>query len=186
MSLITDTDFETTYDETVKKIITINQEILNLFGDGAPGWAPESAAMLLAKSRLDWQLSLSNSLKNWRRTSPKKLSDGDLILAWANLGCLIEGTMKLLLAVYYEDYSKDPNKPDFEPDDLFFNTLIHYFNNTNLLSQVQYELCELVKSRRNAIHAFKDRNIGSPAEFLAALESYLSFLKSINTRLPSP
>jgi hypothetical protein len=184
--LVTDSCFESVWDETVKKIIAINQEILNFWGDGAPGWAPERAVMLLAKSRLDWQVSLSNSLNNWRRASPEELGDGDLILAWANLGCLVEGTMKLMLAVFYEDYSKDLSKPEFEPDALFFDTLIKYFKQTDLLSPAEYELCELVKSRRNAIHAFKNRDIGNAAELLTALKSYHSFLVSVESRLPTP
>lgn len=186
MRLVTDSYFESVWDETVKKIITINQEILNFWGDGAPGWAPERAVALLAKSRLDWQVSLSNSLNNWRRASPEELSDGDLILAWANLGCLVEGTMKLMLAVFYEDYSKDLSKPDREPDALYFEPMIRYFKNTDLLSPAEHELCKLVQSRRNAIHAFRDRNIGNAAEFLAALKSYHSFLVSVESRLPTP
>ena len=46
--------------------------------------APIEAAGLLNKARLDWQVSLSSSLRNWLRDPPGVLSDGDLILAWTN------------------------------------------------------------------------------------------------------
>ena len=186
MSSVSDSHRENEWDETVKNIIRKNEEILNFFGNGARGWAPESAADLLAKSRLDWQLSLSKSLNNWRAVSFEELSDGDFILAWANLGCLVEGTMKLLLAVFYEDYKRDNNKPKFEPDVLYFQTLIEYFEKTELFTPDDSALCKLVQSRRNAIHAFKHRNIGNSAEFVSALKSYLSFLESVDSRLPYP
>ena len=49
------------------------------------------------------QASLATSLSRWVGAT----SDGDLILAWANLGTLVEGQLKLFLCVYYEDYMKD-------------------------------------------------------------------------------
>ena len=94
--------------------------------------------------------------------------------------------MKLMLAVFYEDYSKDLSKPNREPDALYFEPMIRYFKNTDLLSPAEHEFCKLVQSRRNAIHAFEDRNIGNAAEFLTALKSYHSFLVSVESRLPTP
>jgi hypothetical protein len=52
----------------------------------------------IERSRLDWQVSLSSSLRNWVRDPLTALSDGDLILAWTNLGALIEGTLKFVKA----------------------------------------------------------------------------------------
>jgi hypothetical protein len=61
----------------------------------------------LGKARLDWQVSLSASLRLWLRDPPDVLTDGELILAWTNLGALIEGTLKLFLSVYYNDFRAD-------------------------------------------------------------------------------
>ena len=62
------------------------------FWKEAHGWAPIEAAELLNKSMLEWQGSLAEQLSVWCGT----LTDGQLILAWANLGALVEGQMKLL------------------------------------------------------------------------------------------
>ena len=35
------------------------------------------------------------------------MTDGELILAWANLGALLEGTLKLFFSIYYSDFQTD-------------------------------------------------------------------------------
>ena len=118
----------------------------------------------------------------------EEVEDGDLILAWTNLGSLIEGTIKLFLGVFYEDYKADlqnlqktqawhaKQQKHIEPDGLRLDVLIHYAKTADLLSAGELEMCELVQSRRNAIHAFKDRDIGSVVEFKAAVRLYLELL----------
>ena len=98
------------------------------FWKEAHGWAPIEAAELLNKSMLEWQGSLAEQLSVWCGT----LTDGQLILAWANLGALVEGQMKLLLSVYYQDdltdadaikkkgHTLDPDGVTLEPLILFF------------------------------------------------------------------
>src|SRR3954452_19895414 len=89
-----------------RRIEFLNRKVAG-FWKAAHGWAPIEAAGLLSKARLDWQVSLSSSLRLWLRDQPNALSDGDLILAWTNLGALIEGTLKLFLSVYYDDFRAD-------------------------------------------------------------------------------
>ena len=81
------------YDVLVKKIVNIHKDIEG-FWSNADGWAPNEANELLEKSRLDWQLSLSKCLNLWQNIPDES---GYLILAWANLGSLVEGTMKLFI-----------------------------------------------------------------------------------------
>lgn len=50
---------------------------------------PLEAAELLSRSRLDWQVHLATCLRDWL-PGERKLTEGHLILAWANLGALIE------------------------------------------------------------------------------------------------
>jgi len=45
---------------------------------------------------------------------------------------------------------------------------------------------EHIQQRRNAIHAYKHRDIGSHDEFLSDIRIYLRFLRYINYRLPYP
>ena len=94
------------------------------FWRSAHGWAPDNAADLLSESRLDWQVSLTDCLGLW--TQHDQLSDGELILAWTNLGALVEGTMKLFFSIYYNDYLNDPQKDRkdrvINPDRMEFET----------------------------------------------------------------
>ena len=92
---------------TILEIISINQKISN-FWSNSHGWAPVEAATMLEKSRLDLQVSLSETLVLWVDC---KNHPGYLRLAWTNLGALVEGSLKWFLAVYYKDYLKDPKTP---------------------------------------------------------------------------
>jgi len=63
-----------TIEDVVSRIEKLNSPASN-------GWAPVEAAGLLTKSRLDWQASLSKTLRLWLREPSTALSDGELILA---------------------------------------------------------------------------------------------------------
>lgn len=176
-------------EEAIERIIILN-EGLRKFWSTAEGWAPIEAAKLLNKSRLDRQVSLSHCLKLWVATSSAESQDGRLILAWANLGSLIEGSMKLFLSVWYKTYEsdvdaikqkgklQDPDGLQLEPLRLFFKKRIWDSTLDGFIQSIQ--------QRRNAIHAFKDRNIGSKDEFIGNVRAYLNILRYINSRLPYP
>lgn len=93
-------------DEAIKRIIKLNEGLCK-FWSNSSGWAPIEAAQLLSKSRLDWQVELSRTLLIWTVTADDAEKNGRLILGWANLGSLLEGTLKLFLSVYYKDYQAD-------------------------------------------------------------------------------
>lgn len=183
--------------EVVDRIETLNLGIAK-FWSKSEGWAPVAAAGLLEKSRLDWQTSLSGSLRLWMREPPNALTPAELILAWVNLGSLIEGTIKTLLSVWYETYKADIDNlkkakaydnaklAAHEPDGLGLEKLRSYCKATNLLDAKDQALVELVQQRRNAVHAFKNRPIGDGVEFQAAVRGYLKFIRSVNQRLPYP
>ena len=178
-------------DEVVTRIIQLNEGI-RYFWISSGGWAPIDAAQLLSKSRLDWQVSLSRSLKIWLMEPLALEENGRLILAWANLGSLVEGTMKLFLSVYYEDYKrdilairrasdfKDPDSLTLEPMRIFFKQRI-WCNGENWDTWISH-----IQQRRNAIHAYKDRELGNFEDFFVDVRIYLDFLKDINGRLPYP
>lgn len=183
--------------EVVDRIESLNKGIAR-FWSKSDGWAPVAAAGLLGKSRLDWQTSLSASLRLWIREPANALTSAELILAWANLGSLIEGTIKTLLSVWYETYKGDienlkkANAYDHgkqaahSPDGLALEKLRVYCKAKELLGAHGDALVELVQQRRNAIHAFKDRPIGDGLEFQVAIRGYLALLRNVNTRLPYP
>lgn len=176
-------------EEIVERITALNDGIRRFWGQ-AQGWAPIEAANLLNRSRLDWQVSLSSTLKIWTSKSSKDIDDGHLILAWANLGCLVEGTMKLFLSAYYATYKADvvsiekKLKPN-SPDGLQLEPLRIYFRD-NIWDETFDKWVQKIQSRRNAIHAFKNRDIGTFGEFLLSVREYLMMLRYINYRLPYP
>lgn len=178
-------------NEVVKRIVNFNCS-LGDFWMNAKGWAPEEAANLLSRSRLDWQKPLSYCLYQWLEDSTNEDSDGRLILAWSNLGSLIEGTMKLLLGVYYKDYLDDPkpvkeNGKLAEPDTLMLDQIRQFFkrriwNEKDLWD----EWISHIQQRRNAIHAFKDREIGTFEEYQNDLRIYLDLLRYVTHQIPYP
>jgi hypothetical protein len=190
-------DDEAPLHHVVDRIESTNRDLAK-FWKNAHGWAPVEAAGLLGKSRLDWQVSLSSSLRLWLRDPPDTLSDGELILAWTNLGSLIEGTLKLFLSVYYNDFKKDVDnlktagaydnkrQEPASPDGLTLDRLRKYVVASAIINADGDELLRLVQERRNAIHAFKDRPIGNAKEFQGALRSYLEMLEALDGRLPYP
>lgn len=181
--------------ELVEKIISLNDKLSD-FWASAHGWAPEDAANLLSKSRLDWQVSLSKTLHLWIGRDP--MTDGELILAWANLGALLEGTLKFFFSVYYSDFQTDiealkkANAYDHkknthkEPDGLTLEVLGRYVIHKNLFVKEHQEMFQLVQSRRNAIHAYKDRELGSLNEFRDSICGYMKFLNEVDLRVPYP
>ena len=178
--------------EIINNIVTLN-EGLRQFWIKADGWAPIEAAQLLSKSRLDWQVSLSRCLKIWIKEPNPDDESGQLILAWALLGSLVEGTMKLFLSVYYTSYKHDieaiKKKGDLiDPDSLLLEQMRQYFRKSIWLKEDDDWDSWILKiqQRRNAVHAFKNRDIGTFDEFFNDLRRYRQFLHYINDRLPYP
>lgn len=182
------------HESVISDIISRNSEICD-FWSSAHGWAPNSAAELLAKSRLDWQVSLSYCLRHWLEQPTREDEEGRLILAWVNLGVLVEGAMKFFLSVYEADYSQAPvTRPrrqksrDIDIDVLQFEPLIQYFNKhiwTN--SQKHWDKwLHMIQGRRNAVHAYKDRSIGTFDEFYENLGTYYDFLEELEGQVPYP
>ncbi|MDT8392070.1 MAG: hypothetical protein RRC34_16330 [Lentisphaeria bacterium] len=172
--------------ELCRRIATLTRSIMNFWSDG--GWAQNEAAALLDRSMLHWQTSLAESLSRWTDTK----SDGDLILAWTNLGALVEGQLKLFLCVYYHDYENDVDGISrrgqrIAPDGSQLEELRQFFVKrvwdvgTNWNPYV-----ELVQQRRNAVHAFQQRSIGNIGEWVDALRLHLSFVRDVGGGLPYP
>lgn len=176
-----------TYEELCRRIASLTSSIMH-FWKHSSGWAPAEASGLLDKSMLEWQASLALCLARWVGAD----SPGDLILAWANLGALVEGQLKLFLCVHYNDYQSDvdairrqgkladPDGCELEPLRQFFVKRI-WDVGTNWNPYVQ-----LVQQRRNAIHAFKHRDIGTFVEWQETLRLHLSFVRDVSGRLPYP
>jgi hypothetical protein len=149
--------------------------------------------MLLSKIVLMYTrsaISLSHCLKLWLQAPSDGAESGQIIMGWANLGSLLEGSLKLFLSVWYETYKLDidamKKKDKFQnPDGLQLEPLRIFFKkkiwDTEIDSWVQH-----IQNRRNAIHAYKDKEIGSLEELQTYICKYLDILRYINFRLPYP
>lgn len=139
---------------------------------------------------LEWQSSLADCLEKWTGD----LTQGECILAWANIGAIVEGQLKLFLAVYYEDYVNDIDAVSdkktsaiIEPDGLMLEKLRVFFKHRIWRENEPWDSwLSHVQQRRNAIHAFKARNLGTSKELHDALETLLVFIRRINSQLPYP
>lgn len=178
--------------ETIVARICEFQEGLSSFWSEADGWAPNEAADRLGNSRLDWQVSLSRCLHTWVKPGPEDRLEGELILAWVNLGSLVEGTLMLFLSVHYEDYKANMlagNSHIADPDSLVLDKL-RKFVRDNVWTDAEGKKWDAwishVQQRRNAIHAFRDRPLGTHEEFLKAVRTYLEFLRFVDSHFPYP
>lgn len=150
--------FQVPIDLVVKHICKVNERIQK-FWSQCDGWAPAEAAELLGEVRLDWLTEFSQCLKLWIEDDPHKKSGGHLILARANLGSLIEGSLKLILSVYLENYSSDPqgakeagalteNGVPKPPEDLRLQQLKVFCKKKGILNCEEEKLVNLVVGRR--------------------------------------
>lgn len=173
-------------NELCRRIALLTRCIME-FWEGR-GWAQGKAARLLDKSMLHWQTSLAMSLSRWVNAT----SDGDLILAWTNLGALVEGQLKLFLCVYYHDYASDVDGMQrrgqrIAPDEGQLEELRQFFVKRIWDAGASWNpYVELVQRRRNAVHAFQQRDIGTFQEWTDALRLHLTFVRDIGGGLPYP
>ena len=152
------------------------------------GIASDASATKLYKSMLEWQKELTNTLEIWI-SKGIDMSVGELILARANLGAVVEAWLKFFYCVYYDDYCKNPitykNKM-VEPENAKFEDL-NDFSIGKLWSDVnsdEFRWVDSVRYKRNAIHSFKGRDIGTPQDFLDDLERLYEFVDNIISHLP--
>jgi hypothetical protein len=174
----------------IDQIVFLN-DWLRTFWSSSAGWAPIEAAELLSTVRLDRQVELSRTLRLWTEPRPPEEADARLILAWTNLGSLVEGTMQLVLAVYLTDFRANPvmRGEDARSDasHVMLDGLRKYFVANVWDEKDTWDAWVLhVQQRRNAIHSFRHRDLGTHEEFEGAVRIYLRFLIDHHGRLPYP
>ena len=179
--------------EIIGEIVKLNKGLRDFWAN-SHGWAPIDAAKLLSKSRLDWQISLSESLHRWANIPAERDVASVQILGYANLGALVEGTLKLFLSVSYNDYRGDTDAirkkgAIVDPDGVTLEPMRQFFKKriwADAPSDNWDAWILRIQNRRNAIHAFKDREIGSHSELLEDIRIYFKFVRRINGQLPYP
>ena len=174
-------------DGTVRESKVIFSRCRNLLG-----WAPDETVSILSKSRLDWLIDLTDILCDWESKVHTHLTDGQLLLAYATLGALVEGWLKLFYCLYKRDYSNDerPSNKDrggneIAPNDLSFEKLKQF--SRTIIWELHDDMdlwVEKIQYRRNAIHAFNDKDIGSRREFIDDINKYCVFVQDILCQFP--
>lgn len=166
-------------------IITNNEALL---WKQSQGYAPNSAADKLDKAMLEWQSELTQTLKIWIDKG-LAMTTGELILARANLGAITESWLKFFYSVYYDDYCKGPitkTRKMVEPEKAQFEDLKNFstgklWDNT---SSPKYLWVDSVQYKRNAIHSFSYRDIGTPQEFLDDINLLCDFVDDVISQFP--
>ena len=151
--------------------------------------APDAAATKLDAAMLNWQSELTQTLEIWI-SKGLSMTEGELILARANLGAVVESWLKFFYCVYYDDYCKDPITNSkgkmVEPEKATFDNLKDF--STGKLwddeTSDDYVWVDSVQHKRNAIHSFRYRNIGTPQDFLDDVEYFYEFVDNVLSHLP--
>ena len=174
--------------DAIKEIIsTITAQAQ--FWSQSRGWAPSAAADLLEAARLDRQLSFANTLGDCLITFPHDSADARQILGYATLRSLCEGAIKLFVTVYFEDYRTDSDaikkkSQIVNPEDAQFEKLIHFYLKKG--DPAFKSVLERIRDRGNAIHHFRNRDIGTQSELQGDIIGFRDFLTAVDGQLPYP
>jgi len=180
--------------DIVEKICRLNEEIRD-FWSHADGWAPSDSLLSLDRSRLDRQVALSHCLAIWDPEEHSNVRrEGALILGWANLGALVEGTLKWFLSVYRTQVPGDaikrfgnfigPEEATLEQLRVLYLTHCVWYDDAERRKWDPW-LAE-IRDRRNAVHAYRDRDIGTYDDLYLAIERYLDLINTLDGRVPYP
>ena len=175
--------------DTLDFIIQATNNITVLWEKRVGSTAPQSVVNKIDSAMLNWMRDLTNTLRLWSDKG-SFMTDGELILARANLGAVVESWLKFFYCVYNEDYQKSPilNKEMdvIEPENLSFERLKQYSKDILYNKNDSIEIwLDSVQKKRNAIHSFNNRNIGTANDFYDDLETLYDFINQIEIRLPA-
>ena len=152
-----------------------SKQVLELYGEHARDWAPREVAEITENAQLGWMANLTDALEIWRAKIHEEMSDGERILAYVNLGMLLECWLTLYLCVWLRDYKKQA-KDGRMPYELTFNEMETFFE-----EKVWEEWPEgkkwspwidKIRRYRNAVHPFMRRDIGTTDELRDDLNKF--------------
>lgn len=171
------------------EVLTILTNNAALIWKEARGITSDAAADKLDDAMLEWQSELTKTLKIWIDKG-LSITIGELILARANLGAVVESWLKFFYCVYYEDYCKSPitnNKGKMiEPEKASFDNLKEFSNGKlwDDASSSEYAWVDSVQHKRNAIHSFRYRDIGTQQDFLDDVDHLYDFVDNVLSHFP--
>lgn len=181
-------------DDACDRIIEVSAKWA-AFWPTSHGWAPSIAADLMKQELMDRQLEMARALKNWPKRLIEKESQGDLVLAWTNLGSVIEGALKVYMCVFYSDWLNDVDVPikngnKKTPDGgrlgAVFEEIIQFINKKELFKKDEIKFIKLVQRQRNLIHPLKMGTVAGREAFEDAVIHTAALHHDIELRLPAP
>ncbi len=172
----------------ITKIIEKNLQIASAWSE-VYGYAPDAVAELLSRSRLWRQVSLSRCLRDYKTKFSEAEEEGRVVVGYTILGALVEGNMKTIIALHYEEYKKDPDAIRrktgelIEPDKLSIEQLRTFIDrriwreSPEMEDYTKWNKWVLkIQQQRNAIHAFKNCSVGNQDELCNDIRNYFDFL----------
>lgn len=137
------------------------------------------------------QASIAKSLRRWPNRLRNCSDEGELALAWVNLGTIAEGALKVYYGVFYTHWMDDDHVPQKNgktllPSDTFFDKMIIFSEKRALFDADTIAFLRRLRDQRNLIHPLKKGEIKGFDEFLDSLRITASFLENIENRLPYP
>lgn len=153
------------------EVLTIQTNNVALIWKDVYGIASDNAARKLDIAMLGWQSELTKTLKIWIDKG-LNMTVGELILARANLVAVVESWLRFYYCVFYDDYIDEPMVTKkgkvLEPEkDMRFEDLKNF--STGILwdddKSSDYLWVDSIQHKRNAIHSFTYKDIGTPMDF---------------------
>lgn len=188
-----DKAFETT-DEACEFIIGLSTKWA-MFWPQSHGWAPPMVADLMNQSLMDRQLEMARSLKNWPKRRHEGYAEGELVLAWTNLGSVIEGALKIYMCVFYAEWLIDPDTPekygikktpDGGKNGASFEDIIQFMEKKKIIELNGIIFIRDVQQQRNLIHPMKSGTVKGGEIFNTALTHAAELYDFVERRLPYP
>jgi hypothetical protein len=145
-----------THAECCDEIARLTRETMTSWKVMARGWAPEAAADIIDSAMLDQQVSL------------------------------VEGQLKFFLTLYIEDAMRSP-KPPKKVSAMRLQPLRDFYRANIWDNNLGFDwdaYVGKVQSRRNAIHAYEQKDIGSWPEWRECVITHLHFIESLSGSLP--
>lgn len=118
-----------------------------------------------------------------------------------HLGSVLESSLRLFLGVYINDHHNsledlaainaiqqngaNQGQP-YPPSSIQFEKIRQLISRREIFPSDDLAMIELIQSRRNAIHAFNNREIGDSDEFRATVSIYKIFIANLASRFPYP
>ncbi len=175
--------------EQIKELIGMTEDIVSFWSRDVviSHWASNEVADELTKISFTKVIAIVHSLDLF--IEKDELSDGELLLAWTQLGSIAEWYLKFFLCVSAVDYLKNPkywpNKIDIiSPHDLKFEYAKQVFRAESILDLELIRTIEVIQYNRNAIHLTDSREVADEDTYRTALHGFIKIVKEIYIRLP--